>query len=751
MIRIVVRFAKLAIVTATMLCSVPVLAQIDRSSRQNNSTGEESVARRPNVLLVLLDDVGFADPSTFGGAITTPALQQLAQQGLRYTNFNTASMCSPTRAALLTGRNHHQVGFGRIANLASPDEGYSTVWPRRTASIARVLRGAGYSTAAFGKWHNTPEWEISPVGPFERWPTGLGFESFYGFMAGAQDQWQPKMLYRGTTPIDMPQRAGAAIHLTTALSDEAIRWIRTHTGLAPNTPWFVYFAPGAAHWPHQAPQAYIERYRGHFDQGWDVLRKQIFERQKQLGIVPPNTSLTARPAGLPAWSSLGADEKQLYARQMEVYAGYLSHADEQIGRLMAAIDTLGISRDTLVIYIGGDNGPSGEFGVAGLDHLGSIPERLKRADQLGLTSDIVNHYSYGWAWAGATPFPGTKSIASHLGSLRAPMVIKWPARIGRSGIRAEFAHVIDIAPTIYEAARIAIPTEVDGVTQIPLAGVSLVPSFQHSDDSLNHRNQYFEMLGNRALFSDGWLASLRIHDLINIWSSKSPASSGADWELYDLRSDFSQSHDVANQHRKRLQGMTEIFSQEALKNSVEPIFEDPVEWGTTDALPNNASLSGRAGYLMVYPDADRVPERAIAVDDRPYTIDVVLEIFRSVTASANLVALCRSCDLFPAKIFLSIDGQQVALNYLDKGTRRALSAPVRLGRNELKFEISHATGDRWVSTFIVNGHRFGEIDIAGARGGFSIMPDARVTTRGYRLISVSIAAQAPPNADLASP
>jgi arylsulfatase A-like enzyme len=367
--------------TMTRRCVISILAAAlfalgGVAPAQTPSTAEPAVGGRagrpalgewrpPNILLVLLDDVGFADASPFGGAIQMPNLAQLAQQGLTYTRFHVASMCSPTRASLLSGRNHHRLGFGRVTSLAGPEAGYNTQWPRESASVARVLRDNGYSTAAFGKWHNTPAWEISPVGPFDRWPTGLGFERFYGFMGGFDDHWSPNLLYRGTFPVEPPRSEG--YHLTTDITDEAIRWLRQHDGLAPNRPWFLYFAPGAAHLPHHVPPEYIRRYAGRFDGGWDALRREIFERQKRLGIVPRGARLTPRPPGLPAWNSLSAEQRRLYARQMEVYAGFLEHTDHEIGRLLSTVNRTSDPGNTLIIYLVGDNGPEGGSGVSGSD------------------------------------------------------------------------------------------------------------------------------------------------------------------------------------------------------------------------------------------------------------------------------------------------------------------------------------------------------------------------------------------------
>ncbi|WP_374545589.1 sulfatase-like hydrolase/transferase, partial [Rhodoblastus sp.] len=369
----------------------------------------------PNVVLILLDDAGFGATSAFGGPAQTPELEKLAARGLRYNAFHVNALCSPTRAALLSGRNDHQVGFGTVADAASGYPGYNAHWPRSAASVARVLRDNGYSTAAFGKWHNTPYDEVSPAGPFDRWPTGLGFDYFYGFLAGYDNQWSPR-LFRNTSPVDQTRTAAQGYHLTTDLVDDAVKWLHAHEAVAPQKPFLLYFAPGATHWPHQVPKEWIAKYKGKFDQGWDKLREETFARQKALGILPANAELTPRPAELPAWDSLPADQRALFARPMEVYAAFMEHTDHEVGRLLATLQQDGIADNTLVLYIAGDNGGSGEGGLEGRDVIradGSVPpaaERLKQAGKFG-GEEFDNHYAAAWAWASSTPFQWTKQVA----------------------------------------------------------------------------------------------------------------------------------------------------------------------------------------------------------------------------------------------------------------------------------------------------------------------------------------------------
>jgi arylsulfatase A-like enzyme len=644
----------------------------------------------PNVLLILLDDVGFADASAFGGAIATPALDRLASEGLRYNNFHTTSMCSPTRAALLSGRNHHRIGFGRIADISGGYPGYDGVWKRNSASIARVLRGYGYSTAAFGKWHNTPVWEISPIGPFDRWPTGLGFEYFYGFMQGLDNQWRPSMLYRNTTPVEPPYTPAEGYHVTKDIADEAMRWIRTHDGLAPTQPWFVYFATGAVHAPHQVPGVWIERFRGRFDRGWDQLREEIFARQKKLSVVPPDAKLNPRPVGLPAWQSLSVEQRRLFARQMEVYAAFLSHTDHEIGRLIDTVRQGPNAQNTLILYVVGDNGPEGVGGLTGTDFNGDVKARVARLDELGGDAGVYNNYSYGWAWTGATPFNGTKGLASHLGGLRNPLVVSWPAVIKDQGaVRNQFTHVNDVALTIYESARIEPPRVVDGVDQAPFDGASFAASFQEADVSSRHHVQYFEMWSNRALYQDGWFASARNTPLINRdLRNRDPARDR--WELYDLTKDFSQAHDLAASHPERLAAMRRLFEAEAQRNHVYPLGGGFAEL-RPDALP---ALTHRAKSLTFYPGMGRFPSQSILVSERSYRIDIHLLLPEGVR-DASLIDLCSYCEVTESHNTISIRNGAAVLDYFnEKGARREIvSPPLKAGPNVITFAFEKAADD----------------------------------------------------------
>ena len=555
-----------------------VIGRTIRDSKQAFPQPTRAPKDAPNVVVILTDDTGFGHPSTFGGPIPMPTLDRLAKNGLRYNRFHTTALCSPTRAALLTGRNHHSAGTGMITELATGFPGYGGIIPANVALIPQVLRANGYGTAAFGKWHNTPNWEIGPTGPFDHWPTNLGFEYFYGFLGGDTNQWAPNLI-ENTKRIAPPTEPG--YHLVTDMTNRAIDWIRTQKTTEPSKPFFVYFAPGATHAPHHAPKSWIDRFKGKFDQGWDKVREETLARQKQLGVVPQNTILTPRPESIPAWDSLSAKDKQLFARMQEVFAGYLAFTDHEIGRLIDSIDQLGELDNTLVVYIVGDNGASPEGGLNGTANEGKLfngvidtaESSRKLIDQLGGPL-AYNNYPVGWAHAGNTPFQWTKQIASHFGGTRNPMVVSWPKRIkDKGGLRSQFHHVVDMAPTIYEAIGIRPPAEVNGITQKPIEGVSFVYTFDDAQAKGRHRTQYFEMLGSRAIYHDGWVAAA-FHGRIP-WKGFS-FGTGLDvddepWQLYNIDDDFSEASDLATGYPKKLHELQSLFWIEAAKYQVLPI------------------------------------------------------------------------------------------------------------------------------------------------------------------------------------
>ena len=574
--------------------------------------GIEAPAGAPNVLLILTDDVGFGATSTFGGPIQTPNFQRVAVSGLRYNMYHTTALCSPTRAALITGRNHHSVASGDITEFATGYPGYNSLVPKSAGSVGAVLRENGYNTSWFGKMHNVPDWMSSQAGPFDLWPNGLGFEYFYGFLGGDSDQWHPA-LYENTKPIE-PYFGNPNYILDVDLADKAIAWMRMQHALAPNKPWLLYYATGTAHAPHHAPKDWIAKYKSQFDQGWDKLREETLARQIKLGVVPPNAQLTKRPEQIPAWDTLSADQKRLYARMMEVYAGALSHADYNIGRLLDALEQSGQMDNTLVIFMMGDNGASAEGSLQGTTNevavnansvQESIPFLLSMIDELG-GPRTYNHYPVGWAHAMDTPMQWTKQVASHFGGTRNGMVISWPARIkDKGGLRSQFCHVIDITPTIYEAAKITPPDILDGVKQKPLDGKSLVYTFDNGTAQTQHGTQYFEMMGNRAIYKDGWMASTTPLRLPWINVGYEPNPDDFKWELYNVNEDFSQANNLAEKNPGKLKELQDAFDVEAKKYNVYPLDSSMASRADPAIRP---SLTRGRNEFVYFPGMIRIPE-----------------------------------------------------------------------------------------------------------------------------------------------
>ena len=567
----------------------------------------------PNVLLILTDDVGFGATVPFGGPIPTPTFERLAKNGLRYTQFHTTALCSPTRAALLAGRNHHTCATGVIMELGSGYPGYNSLMPKSCGTFAEVLRQNGWNTAWYGKNHNVPDWHSSQAGPFDLWPTGLGFEYFYGFIGGDTSQWAPA-IFENIGPIEPPHDA-KDYFFDKDMADHCIDRIRLLHAVAPQKPWVQYYATGTAHAPHHAPKEWIAKFKGKFDEGWDKQRALTFENQKRLGVIPQNARLTPRPAQIPAWDLFDADHKRVFAHMMEVYAAALSHADYQMGRILDAIEEAGELDNTLVIYIQGDNGASAEGTPQGLLNemsvFNGVPEDfnelLKRMDELGGPTTF-NHYPVGWAHAMDTPFQWTKQIASHFGGTRNGLVISWPARIkDKGGIRTQFHHVIDIAPTILEACGVSFPTMLSGVAQKPVEGVSMVYSFDDRNTPSRRRTQYFEMFGNRALYSDGWVAATTPPTLPWIVTGTVPPVLEYKWELYNVNDDFSESVNLADKEPEKLRQMQELFWKEAEKHNVLPLDNSRVERFDVRIRP---SLTSGRSVFTYYAGQRRIPEGA---------------------------------------------------------------------------------------------------------------------------------------------
>jgi arylsulfatase A-like enzyme len=531
----------------------------------------------PNVLLILLDDVGFGMTSTFGGPVPTPHLDKLAKEGLSYTRFHTTALCSPTRAALLTGRNHHSVGTGVIIEMGTGYPGYTGKLPKTTATVAGILRDNGYSTAMFGKAHNTPEPEISPAGPFDHWPTGQGFDYFYGFNQGEANQYYPT-LYRDTTPVLPPKTPEQGYHFSADMTDEAIAWIRNVGAAAPEKPWFVYFSTSGVHAPHHAPKEWRDKYKGKFDYGWDKQREMTHAKQLAMGVIPSGTKLTPRPDSIPAWDDQPADAKKVYVRLMENYAAYMDYTDHQVGRLIDSLTASDALDDTLVLYVVGDNGASAEGGLEGtFSEIASLlgvqlglDSTIKRLDEIGGPTSEP-HVPVGWAWAMDTPFQWTKQVASHFGGTRNPLVVRWSNGIKAKGeIRTHFHHVIDIVPTILEAAKVPEPKVVNGIAQKPMEGVSMVYSFDDAAAESPRRTQYFEMFTNRAIYHDGWVAASRFGVPWETGGREGDFTT-APWELYNIEEDFSEGNDLAEKYPDKLKELQAKFEEEAEKYSVFPL------------------------------------------------------------------------------------------------------------------------------------------------------------------------------------
>jgi arylsulfatase A-like enzyme len=593
-------------------------------------------AGAPNVLIVLLDDAGFAASSVFGGPTATPTAERLASDGLRYNRFHTTALCSPTRQALLTGRNHHTVGMGGITEIATSAPGYNSIRPNTCAPLAQTLRLNGYSTAQFGKCHEVPVWQTSPMGPFDAWPTGGGgFEHFYGFVGGETNQFYPA-LYEGTKPIEPEKTPEEGYHLTEDLTDQAIMWIRQQKSLMPDKPFFCYFAPGATHAPHHVPEEWSAKYKGRFDNGWDALREDILARQKELGVVPPETELTARHEEIPAWDEMPDELKPVLARQMEVYAGFLEHTDHHVGRLVDAVEDLGILEDTLIFYIVGDNGASAEGTVNGTFNEAFIfngasaletPQFMaSKIDEFG-TPEANNHFAVGWAHAMDTPYQWTKQVASHWGGTRNGTIVHWPNGIKAKGeLRSQFSHVIDVAATVLEVAGLPEPKLVDGVEQRPLEGVSMAYTFDGADAPGRHETQYFEMFCNRGIYHEGWTAVTR-HS--TPWVMVPLPSFDEDvWELYDTTTDWSQAHDIAAEHPDKLAELQQLWLDEARKYNVLPLDDRRIERFNSDLSGRPELIKGKS--QLIFGGTKRLTENSVInTKNKSHSVTAQLDVPKS--------------------------------------------------------------------------------------------------------------------------
>jgi arylsulfatase len=650
-------------------------------------------AGAPNVLIVLIDDMGFGQSSSFGGPINMPTADRLARNGLKYNHFHTAALSSPTRSALLSGRNHHTNNTGSIMETSTAFPGNTGQRPESVAPLAMMLRYNGYVTAAFGKSHETAAWEMSPSGPTDRWPTRSGFDKFYGFMGGETNQWAPAV-YDGMVKVEVPKDPN--YHFTTDMTNQAINWMRSVKSLTPDKPFFIYFAPGATHAPHQVPKQWIAKYKGKFDQGWDKLREETLARQIKLGVVPAGTKLAPKPEAIKDWDKLTANGKKLFARQMEVFAGFAEHTDFEIGRLINAIGDIGQLENTLVFYILGDNGASAEGGMSGLfnemTYFNGVQENvedvLKFYDELGGPT-TYGHFAAGWAVAGDTPFTWTKQVASNYGGTRNGMVVHWPKGLqGKGELRSQWHHVIDIAPTILEAAGLPEPKMVNGIPQTPIEGVSLLYSFNDARAKDRHVTQYFEIIGNRAIYHEGWLAGT-VHKAP--WESEPRATLEKDvWELYDTRTDFSLANDLATKNPSKLKEMQDLFMKEAVKYSVLPIDDRSIE-RLNPALAGRPDLMAGRTSLTVYEGMAGMSENVfINIKNRSHTITAEVTVPKS---GAKGVILAQAGRFGGWSLYLKDGRPTYTYNFL--GLKRftiAAKNPVDAGKATIRYEFAYDGG-----------------------------------------------------------
>lgn len=675
----------------------------------------------PNVVIVLIDDMGFGQSSAFGGPVQMPTCERLAANGLKYNRFHTTALCSPTRMALLTGRNHHSCNTGSIMETATAFPGQTGVRPENIAPLAQMLRLNGYSTAHFGKNHETPAWEVSPSGPTDRWPTRCGFDKFYGFMGGETNQWAP-LIYDGVTKVEVPKDPN--YHFMTDMTNQAIAWTRYQKSLTPDKPFFVYFAPGATHAPHHCPKEWIAKYKGRFDHGWDRQREIAFANQKKLGVVPENTRLAPKPPGIKDWDKLTDDERKLFAHQMEVFAGYGEYADAEVGRLVQSIEDMGQLDDTLFFYIVGDNGASAEGGMVGLFNESTyfngvretVPDILKRIDDLG-GPQSYNHYAAGWAVAGDTPFTWTKQVASNFGGTRNGLVVHWPKGIrSRNEVRGQFHHVVDVTPTILEACGLPQPNVVNGEKQHRIEGVSMVYSFDDAKAKDRHTTQYFEIFCNRAVYHDGWVAGT-VHRVP--WESKPLAASfDADrWELYNVAEDFSQSTDLAASHPEKLKELQALFMKEAVKYHVLPL-DDRFMERTNAALVGRPDLMQGRKSLTVFPGMTGMMENVfINVKNQSHAITAEVDVPAN---GVEGVILCQAGRFGGWSLYTK--GGRVKYCYNWVGLERytiAADRPLPAGKVTIRFEFAYdggGFGKGGKGTLLVNGEKAAEGRIEKTQG-----------------------------------
>jgi arylsulfatase len=700
----------------------------------------------PNVLVILIDDCGFGASSAFGGPIPTPNAERLAANGLKFNRFHTTALCSPTRQALLTGRNHHSVNMGGICEIATSAPGYTSVLPKNKAPLAMTLKLNGYATAQFGKCHEVPVWETSPMGPFDQWPTGGGgFEYFYGFIGGETNQWYPA-IYEGTAPVEQPKSPADGYHFTEDMTNKAIGWVRQQKALMADKPFFMYFAPGATHAPHHVPKEWIDKYKGKFDGGWDKLREETFARQKKLGVIPADAVLTKRPEEIPAWDAMPAALKPILLREMECYAGFLEHTDHHIGRLLDTLKDLEILDDTLVYYIFGDNGASAEGtlngcfnemstlnGMAGIE----TPEFLtSKIDDFG-GPHAYNHYAVGWAHAMDTPYQWTKQVASHFGGTRNGTIVHWPRGIkGKGEVRSQFSHVIDVAPTVLEAAGLPAPTIVNSVQQAPYEGTSMLYAFNDAGAADRHETQYFEMFCNRGIYHKGWTAVTR-HGVP--WTGAYKRAFDDDvWELYDTNTDWTQSKDLAKEQPKKLAELQRLFLIEATKYSVIPLDDRTFERFNPDLAGRPQLIKGKT--QVMFGGMGRLSENSVvSIKNKSYSVTAELEIPKS---GARGVIIAQGGDTNGWSLYAKDGKLKHCYNFFGMKLYFAEGAtPIPAGKHQVRAEFKYdggGLGKGGTISLFVDGKKEGEgrIDATvpmafsadetcdvGKEGGSPVSPD----------------------------
>ena len=666
-------------------------------------------AGAPNVVIVLIDDLGFGAPSAFGGPIRTPTLDRLAEGGLRYNNFHTTALCSPTRAALKSGRNHHTVNMGFITEMATSFPGATGQIPNATAPLAEMLRLNGYSTAAFGKWHETAAWETSVAGPFDRWPTRQGFDKFYGFIGGETNQWAP-YLFDGVAPVELPHDPN--YHFMTDMTDKASAWIKYQKAIAPDKPFFVYFAPGATHAPHHVPKEWIAKWKGKFDQGWDRIREETLARQIGMGLVPPGTKLAPKPPAIKDWDKLSDDEKRLFTRQAEVFAAFLDYTDHEIGRMLGAVEATGQADNTLVFYIAGDNGTSGEGGEHGMFNeytyfngvAEKLPDLVKLIDKWG-GPETYPHMAAGWSVALNAPFGWMKQVASDFGGTRNGMVVHWPKGIKAKGeIRTQFGHVIDVAPTILQAAGLPEPKVVNGTPQIPIEGVSMAYTFDDARAPERHTTQYFEIAGNRAIYHEGWLART-IHRAP--WESK-PRSALADdvWELYDVRADFSLVNDLAAKQPQKLGEMKALFMKEAEAHHVLPLDDRVFERALAELVGRPDLMGGRTSLTLAEGMTGMMENVFIGVKNKSKTLTAEVDVPQG---GGNGTIVAQGGRFGGWSLYVKDGVPAYDYNFLGMSRSTvAASKPLAPGKSTIRFDFAYdggGPGKGGVGTIFVNGEQ----------------------------------------------